>query len=367
VSVRFAGGQPFGCLVALCAALVTPAESHAEDGGTLRVAPTLPDMGPLVSIEPVWNLGARRRADGAVQASSEDEAIARWNLGGTSDPRHSSNRAGFHVAPRIMVDTIVRSGRLPARSSSKGVLSQLSVLAQARNRGYWPFRVCFEGGLRRDPALRGKVELRFTIAPSGRVAATRLRGPAFRDLEVARCVATRAGGLGFSPAPPRRVDVDLTVELNPGDAPLPSVRATEVDAGPAPAKPEPQLTAAQLRMAQAALSLRTEALASCYTSGRTRDSGLWGRIGLRIVLDRGSVTRVVQHESRFPDAAVVACVASVVQGSSICDELPGKVEVEWAVRLGSPPPPAAPVPPAAAALDQSVIAETAPARLPVGN
>jgi hypothetical protein len=177
------------------------------------------------------------------------------------------------------------------------------------------------------------------------------------------------------------VDVDMTVELNPGDAPLPGVRAAEAER-PSTTKPEPQLTAAQLRTAQSALARRSEAFASCYTSGRTRDPGLWGRIGLRIAIDRGTIARVVQHESRFPDAAVVACVTSVVQATPFCDEVPGKLELEWAVRLGSPPdvapqitalavrsppPPAAAVAPAAAALDQSVIAETAPARLPVGN
>jgi hypothetical protein len=371
VSQRDARAQRFACLapLALSAALLAAADVRAEDAGA-RVAPTSPDIGALVSIEPVWNFGARRRADGAVQASTEDEALARWNLGGSADPRHPSNRSGFHVAPRIMVDTVVRSGRLPARSSAKGVLSQLGVLAQARNRGYWPFRVCYEGGLRRDPALRGKVELRFTIGTTGHVTASRLLGAAFKDPEVARCVATRAKGLGFSPPPARRADVDMTVELNPGDAPLPALAATEAPQTPAAAKPEPRLGGAQLRAVQSALSQRTEAFAACYTSGRARDAGLWGRIGLRITLEKGTVTRVVQHESRFPDAAVVACVTSTVQAQAFCDDAPGKLEVEGAIKLGSPPPPpppAAPEPPASPVLPQSVVAETAPARLPVDN
>lgn len=355
-------GASGAALLIACAASLRSGAVRAQDGGAPRISPTLPDMGPLVTVEPVFNLGTRRRADGAVQASTEDEALARWNVGGSSDPRHPSNRAGFHVAPRIVVDTEVRGGRLPARSAAKGVLSRLAVLAQSRNRGYWPFRVCFESGLRRDAALRGKVEVRFSIGVTGRVTASRLLGADLKDAEVARCVATRARGLSFSPPPPRRVDVDMTVELNPGDAPLPGVRLPEAEA-PRPGPP-PQLTGAQLRQAQAALTLRTEALAACYTSARTRDQGLWGRIGLRMTVSSGRVLRVAQHESRFPDESVVACVAAAVQGTPFCEEVTSPVELEWGVRLGSPPAPAAPVP---TTIDKSVVAETAPARLPVDN
>src|SRR5262249_45722571 len=124
--------------------------------------------------EPVRGPGPRARPDGAVQAAVADEDLARWNVGGTSDPRFVSNRPGFHAAPGVMVETTVRGGALPARSNGKGVLSELAVLAQTRNHGYWPFRLCYETGLRQNPKVRGKSSLHVTIDTRGHVSASRV-------------------------------------------------------------------------------------------------------------------------------------------------------------------------------------------------
>jgi hypothetical protein len=366
--------------IALAGLLVMPApRAHAQDADTPRaipgvLAPTSTDMGSLLMQEPLALLGERRRADGPVQASTEDEAIARWNIGGSSRPEYPSNRAGFHVAPRVMVDTVVRGGHLPARSAAKGTLSQLAVLAQSRNRGYWPFRICYEEGLRRDPALRGKVEARFTVGRSGKVTGSRLLNSSFKDREVARCVATRTQALTFSPAPSRRIDVDVTVELNPGDAPLPSVRLREEPAPGVPAtvrtpparEPSPAVLREALKESSAALEARTPDLVGCYTSGLLRDPGLWGRIGLRIrVAEDGTASAVAQHESRFPDSSVVSCVAAVVKSVPFCKTLAHPVELEWGARLGAPSLPGATSP--AGAAEKSVVADTTGARLPLGN
>src|ERR1700743_1010722 len=51
-----------------------------------------------VQSEHVYAFGERPRPDGPVRASVADEELARWNVGGVSDPHHPSNRAGYHVA-----------------------------------------------------------------------------------------------------------------------------------------------------------------------------------------------------------------------------------------------------------------------------
>src|SRR5882672_4630573 len=104
------------------------------DAGIASPAGAPPSLGPGAGVfspdgvrpEAVRASGPRPRPDGAVQGAVADEELARWNVGGTSDPRFASNRPGFHVAPRVMVDTLVRAGQLPARSNRKGVLSELA-------------------------------------------------------------------------------------------------------------------------------------------------------------------------------------------------------------------------------------------------
>src|SRR5215471_5361169 len=97
-----------------------PAPESKSDDGTAMVHEASQD---LVRPEHVYAFGERPRADGPVQASVADEEIARWDVGGRGDPAHVSNRPGFHVAPRVVVDVTLRPGELPVRSSSKGVLS----------------------------------------------------------------------------------------------------------------------------------------------------------------------------------------------------------------------------------------------------
>jgi hypothetical protein len=345
-------------------AATTARGDDAGAGGAI-VAPWPTSAGPVVSVEPLVLAGQRVRADGAVQASTADEALARWNVGGNSDPGYVSNRPGFHVAPRVMVDTTVLGGRLPARSTVKGALSRLAVLAQTRNHGYWPFRVCFESGLRDDASLRGVVALRFTIARSGHVSASRLTGPPFKDREVARCVATRVRALVYTPAPSRAVDVDLTVELNPGDAPLPLLARPAPLPSPPVALARPGSTKASLKNAQAALSARAAELTSCFAAALGRDPGLWGRIGFRIGVARdGNVSHVEQNESRFPDRDLVACAVSVIKTTPLCGAETASIELEGGVRFGEPPEAVAPVsmPPS-----NSPVAEKGEARLPLGN
>ncbi|HEX3593893.1 MAG TPA: AgmX/PglI C-terminal domain-containing protein, partial [Polyangiaceae bacterium] len=186
------------CVLAATTSLGAAEIAHAEPdaGATLRAlaaASTRSAVAPgTVTAEAVYPSGERPRADGPVQASVADEDLARWNVGGTSDGHFPSNRPGFHVAPRVKVDVSLRPGQLPFQSSRKGVLSETAVLAQSRNHGYWPFRICFEAGLRKDPKLRGKSRLHAVIEPSGHVRAARVVASELDDHEVARCVVARA-------------------------------------------------------------------------------------------------------------------------------------------------------------------------------
>jgi hypothetical protein len=324
-----------------------------------------------VRAEAVRASGPRPRPDGAVQAAVEDEELARWNVGGTSDPRFVSNRPGFHVAPRVMVDTLVRGGQLPSRSSRKGMLSELAVLAQARNHGYWPFRLCFEAGLRQNAKLRGKSVLHSTIDANGRVSASRLVTTELADREVATCLAERAKELRFSPPPPRRTGVDVSVELSPGDALLPELALL-----PATDAPEATIGRSDTRRLEEALARAVTGASSCFAAGRALDPRLWGRIGLRFDVDRHGNVTVREYESRFPDQGVVRCTAAAVQALPLAGMLAGPTSFAWGLRLGSPPPsPPQPSPVAtnqaknepSASNAQSAVAESPAPRLPLAR
>jgi hypothetical protein len=311
------------------------AAAAEHDAGVPGVAQAaglvLPDA---VRPEAVRGPGQRSRPDGAVQAAVADEDLARWNVGGTSDPRFVSNRPGFHVAPRVMVETFVRGGHLPARSNGKGILSELAVLAQTRNRGYWPFRLCYETGLRQNPKLRGKSSVHLTIDTRGRVSSSRVATTELADREVATCLAERAKELKFTPAPSRRTGVDIGVELSPGDAPLPELALS------APADvPEAILGRSDARRLEETLAGAVAAASSCFAAGRALDPQLWGRIGLRFDVDRHGNVTVREHESRFPDQGVVRCATAAIQALPLEGTLAGPISFAWGLRLGAPPQP----------------------------
>jgi hypothetical protein len=321
--------SPRWLALALLSSLAPGARAEPDAGAPARTAPSSAPS-PATPEAPL-PLGPRPRPDGGVQASVADEDLARWNVGGSSDPAFPGNRPGFHVAPRVKVDTVVRAKRMPEQSSRKGVLSKLGVLAQARNRGYWPFRLCFEAGLRGDAALKGKTHVRITVGRDGRVSAARLLATELRRPDVATCLVSRSRALHFAPGPPRRTDVDTTIDLSPGDAPLPVIDTAGSSSAPGPGTIDAGALAS-------ALGAALPAIAACFAGGTARDPTLWGRLGLRVDLGAdGAVRRVEQLDSRFPDREVAACTLSVVQGLALPPPSGGASGFTWGVRLGAPP------------------------------
>jgi hypothetical protein len=321
-----------------------PASLSAPDAGALdgRSLFTNRSSGaasafPHLVVEAPYQIGTRLRPDGAVVASVADEDVARWNVGGTGDPAYVSNRQGFHVAPRVVVDVAVRSGKLPLHAAEKGVFSETALLAQARSHGYWPFRLCFEDGLRENGKLHGKTDVRVRIARDGRVVSSRLGPSELRDDSVQRCLNERARALHFTPGPRRAVDATLTVDLSPGDAPLPDARAgsdANADSG------HLDVAATALALSDASASIST-----CYLGALAADARLWGRLALQLdVGSDGVVRKVVEHDSRFPARQVVTCAVAAMNGKRLPPPAGGPASVVWAVRLGAPLDTPAPAP-----------------------
>lgn len=336
-------------IVAAAVGLGAPVSS-AEPGAPVALPTTAGQVDPGEVYEP----GRRPRSGGAVVASVEAEQIARWNVGGSGDPGLPSNRRSFHPAPRVHVSLDDATPlRLPEKARGKrGVLSRVAVLAQARNLGYWPFRICYEEGLRRLPRLFGTSELRLSVARDGRVTKSAVVNTELQQSDVSQCLVEKAHRLRFSPAPPKSFVLRLVIDLHPGDAPIPDAISSE--------RLEPQQSespaVARLRVgdALAALAPARERVAECYSRAVIADAKLWGRLALLLDVDaKGGVTSATQFESRFPAAGVVACAIEAARTAKFGTALGGGAGMRliWALKLGVPATPAVTPAPEAASLD----------------
>lgn len=281
-----------------------------------------PSAFPAFEVEPLYLPGKRPRPTGRMAASQLDEELARWNLGGSSQGAYPSNRAGYHPAPRVVVELKALSRALPERAPKGSYASAATLLAEARNQGYWPFRLCFEQGLRENPELSGQIQMRVRIATSGRVVSARLRGVPLRSHRTVECALRAASALTFKKRPARRVEVELGVKFWPGDAPLPprDERATP----PWDARPATQTLAAN-----------ASELARCCVEALGRDPKLWGRLAFTVRADStGRILEGRETESRFPDRDASECMR---QAFTRLPPLPTAVsEFVLALRCGQP-------------------------------
>lgn len=313
-----------------------PPEPPPADSPPLDPSPPIP-----FELEPVYLGGHPPRPEGRILAGDYDEEQARWNLGGSGDPQHPSNRPGYHPATRVIVEVGTTSRRLPKSAKGRKVLTQLRLLAELRKRGYWPFRSCYEESVRRTLAQpgagrtrEGESRLRLGVRSDGRVVSARVLSTRL-ERATGQCLSEAAREITIQPAPGRSFWVDLRVRLFAGDAPL----------SPLSSEPPPELDAEL----GAHLAERAEpSLRRCCESGLSADPALWGRIALAVeTAPDGAITQVTERESRFSDPRVVACSRAAILALGRLESTP-RAAIVLPVRCGEPPHPAEPeaVPPA---------------------
>jgi hypothetical protein len=215
-------------------------------------------------------------------------------------PQGSSHRP-YHPAPGIVVDVVDAEG---------AVLAGLQ--RTARNLGYWPFRRCYEEGLRRNQALGGTVSLDLAVTPDPAARRTEVTASTVRDDVVTACVAREAHHLALDPVQ-ATVSARLRVLLALGDEPV---------AGPIPIP-----GAGELRTA---LRASWPEATSCFEAAIARHPDGGGRIELRFDLDDdGALARVSESGARFPDPDATECVAAVYRKAplSVTHAVPGKAFV----------------------------------------
>ena len=75
-----------------------------------------------------------------------------------------------------------------------------ALIAKEIRRYLGGIKACYESGLKRNPAITGKLVVHFTISSVGKVTSAKIEDDSLRDVEVADCVKSRVGGWRF-PAP----------------------------------------------------------------------------------------------------------------------------------------------------------------------
>jgi hypothetical protein len=192
----------------------------------------------------------------------------------------------YHPDPRIVIDV------LDARGAAAADLQRT-----ARDAGYWPFRRCYEDGLRRDQDLAGNVSLALAISPSGQVEQSAVTGGTLRDRTVMACVTREARQLSFASGT-ATVTAAAEVALATGDEPV----AVSV----------PVARAEEIRQV-----LRTvwPAAQQCYSQALVVDPLAGGRIELRFRIDiHGEIAEVSPGSTRLAGSALGRCVLGTYQG-----------------------------------------------------
>jgi hypothetical protein len=207
--------------------------------------------------------------------------------------KHGRHGRPYHPAPGIVVDV----------SDAQGGLTATDLQRTARNIGYWPFRRCYEEGLRRNQQLAGHVALDLSMATAGAVAhaTPAAAGSTLRDESVALCVAREAAHLPLAMPADSPTTAKLDVSLATGDEPVPMQR--------------PVVHADELREA-----LRTSwpAAQQCYATGVAGRPDEGGRLELKFrVKSTGEIAEVAEGDTRFPDVDVTRCVLGVYRAAKL--------------------------------------------------
>jgi len=127
-------------------------------------------------------------------------SLAPW---GTLDPLTDAARRRL---PRLRQGPIKVTGGLPSE-----------VIARIVRQNFGRFRLCYEDALRKNPALAGRVAVRFGIDRSGAVSSVADGGSDIPDATMIACVTRGFGNLSFPQPEGGSVEVVYPIVFDPGE------------------------------------------------------------------------------------------------------------------------------------------------------
>jgi hypothetical protein len=246
----------------------------------------------------------------------------RWNRGGLGPLEAPLPPSAGHPMPKVIVDVTHLSGHHAAAD----------VQRLARKNFWIKVIECYGLGAYKDQHLHGITTLRFRVTPGGKVKSPRVLRSTLPDAEVTACFAEQIEHLALPKAHAGSV-VTATVEVNPGDEPMP----------PPPPLVVPGPGTLDLDAAAQVVAAALPDLRACYLPALAYAPGLWGRLAVRFhVTDRGKLDEAFEVESRFPDEGVARCVLAVARRLSFARPADGEVRFVVPLRFASSPPEAKP-------------------------
>jgi hypothetical protein len=125
---------------------------------------------------------------------------------GIGSGRGGLGRGHAASAPKVRMGAAQVNGRLPPE-----------VIQRIVRMNFGRFRLCYESGLRSNPALQGRVAVRFVIDREGAVSTVSDGGSDIPDRSVASCVVRSFGGLSFPKPEGGIVTVVYPIVFSPGE------------------------------------------------------------------------------------------------------------------------------------------------------
>ncbi len=126
-----------------------------------------------------------------------------WTTG-TSTAVFGATRP-LHGAAELRMGTLNVNGRLPPE-----------VIQRIVRQNFGRFKLCYQNGLRSNPALQGRVTTKFVIDRDGSVKSSQDGGSDMPDLGVTQCVVRAFGNLSFPQPEGGIVQVVAPIIFNPG-------------------------------------------------------------------------------------------------------------------------------------------------------
>lgn len=194
----------------------------------------------------------------------------------------------------------------------KGKADTHELMRTLRADHYWTVRRCYDPALRDAPKLDGRAVVELVLDKTGRVTTaaqkrakvpdTRQHKTSMSDREVVRCWLRGLTGAELPRPRTPKATVALSIDVWPGDAPLP-----ETGAAAKPGKVELDEVARRV-------TAKLPELETCLVEARKERPGAWGRLALRVDIDeRGAPGEIAETESTFPAASLVACATRILR------------------------------------------------------
>ncbi len=177
---------------------------------------------PMMANGNMWGdiLGEAGGSNGLFLSGTGEGAGGKWNGVGVGDIGTVFGGAGTCAGGKCdgigtgRLGTSHKVGSPKVRPSGASVSGRLpaEVIQRIVRQNFGRFRSCYEGGLRTNPNLQGRVAVAFTIGRDGSVAGAQNAGSDLPDAAVVSCVTGSFRGLSF-PAPEQGI-VNVTYPIS---------------------------------------------------------------------------------------------------------------------------------------------------------